>query len=568
MKNNLPSPREGSGVGFSSPREGAGVGLFFIALLLCAAQTAGACTNLIVGRSASSNGSVIVSYSADDYGSYGYLFFAPRAKHKRGVMRPIYHYETGNYLGEIPEARETFQRVGLTNEWQVTVTETTFGGREELWEGKDGIVDYGSLMLIALERARTAREAIDVMTETVARYGYASEGETFTVADKNEVWLMEMIGKGREEKGAVWVALRVPDDCITAHANQSRIGRFPLNDPERCRYSKDVITFARRKGYYKGENDGDFSFREAYAPADFVALRCCEARVWSFFNRWGEGDMERWLPYVMGDAAAEALPLWVKPKKKLTCQDVKDMMRDHYEGTPLAIDDGVGAGPYRMPYRPTPLVWEADSVKYFHERPISTQQTACVYVAEMRSWMPDWAGSCLWYGNDDANMIPLVPLYPGSMQTVPECFHPNSGNAFTFSFRSAYWLQNWVSNMVYARYCQLFPELRTERDRLERDWRSLQADVEREALARGDTEGRAALNAYSHRAAGQMMDEWSMLAQRLIVKYNDMAEKATDAEGRWLKTPGGQPRPVKRPGYPEAWRRRIVDEEGGRYKVR
>lgn len=540
----------------------------FILLAMMFAQKAEACTNLIVGRGASSNGSVIVSYSADDYGSYGYLFFAQRAKHKRGVMRPIYHYETGNYLGEIPEARETFQRVGLTNEWQVTVTETTFGGREELWEGKDGIVDYGSLMLIALERARTAREAIDVMTETVARYGYASEGETFTVADKNEVWLMEMIGKGREEKGAVWVALRVPDDCITAHANQSRIGRFPLNDPERCRYSKDVISFARRKGYYKGENDGDFSFREAYAPADFVALRCCEARVWSFFNRWGEGDMERWLPYVMGDAAAEALPLWVKPKKKLTCQDVKDMMRDHYEGTPLAIDSGVGAGPYRMPYRPTPLVWEADSVKYFHERPISTQQTACVYVAEMRSWMPDWAGSCLWYGNDDANMIPLVPLYPGSMQSVPECFHPNSGNAFTFSFRSAYWLQNWVSNMVYARYCQLFPELRTERDRLERDWRSLQADVEREALARGDTEGRAALNAYSHRAAGQMMDEWSMLAQRLIVKYNDMAEKATDAEGRWLKTPGGQPRPVKRPGYPEAWRRRIVDEEGGRYRVK
>ena len=538
-----------------------------ILLAMMFAQKAEACTNLIVGRGASSNGSVIVSYSADDYGSYGYLFFAPRAKHKRGEMRPIYHYETGNYLGEIPEARETFQRVGLTNEWQVTVTETTFGGREELWEGKDGIVDYGSLMLIALERARTAREAIDVMTETVARYGYASEGETFTVADKNEVWLMEMIGKGREEKGAVWVALRVPDDCITAHANQSRIGRFPLNDPERCRYSKDVITFARRKGYYKGENDGDFSFREAYAPADFVALRCCEARVWSFFNRWGEGDMERWLPYVMGDAAAEALPIWVKPKKKLTCQDVKDMMRDHYEGTPLAIDDGVGAGPYRMPYRPTPLVWEADSVKYFHERPISTQQTACVYVAEMRSWMPDWAGSCLWYGNDDANMIPLVPLYPGSMQTVPECFHPNSGNAFTFSFRSAYWLQNWVSNMVYARYCQLFPELRTERDRLERDWRSLQADVEREALAKENTEGRAALNAYSHRAAGQMMDEWNMLGQRLIVKYNDMAEKATDAEGRWLKTPGGQPRPVKRPGYPEAWRRRIVDEEGGRYRV-
>ena len=539
----------------------------FILLAVMFAETASACTNLIVGKVASSNGSVIVSYSADDYGSYGYLFYFPRATHKRGEMRPIYHYDTGNYMGEIEEARETFQVAGLTNEWQVTVTETTFEGREELWEGKDGIVDYGSLMQIALQRARTAREAIGVMADITERYGYASEGETFTVADKNEVWLMEMIGKGKEEKGAVWVALRVPDDCITAHANQSRIGRFPLNDKERCRYSKDVISFARKKGYFKGR-DEDFSFRDAYAPADFVSLRVCEARVWSWFHRWGEGDMMRYLPYAMGDTEAERLPLWVKPKRKLTCQDVKDMMRDHYEGTPLAIDSGVGAGPYRMPYRPTPLLWEVDSVKYFNERPISTQQTACVYVAEMRAWMPDWAGVCLWYGNDDANMIPLVPLYPGSLQSVPECFHPNTGDAFNFSFRSAYWLQNWVSNTVYGRYSQLFPELREERDRLERDWRSLQDDIEREALAKGETEGRAALNAYSHRAAGQMMDEWMMLAQRLIVKYNDMAEKAADADGRWLKTPGGRPRPVKRPGYPPEWRRRIVDEEGGRYRVK
>ena len=368
--------------------------VIILLIVVMFAETASACTNLIVGKGASSNGSVIVSYSADDYGSYGYLFYFPRATHKRGEMRPIYHYDTGNYMGEIEEVRETFQVAGLTNEWQVTVTETTFEGREELWEGKDGIVDYGSLMQIALQRARTAREAIDVMAAVTERYGYASEGETFTVADKNEVWLMEMIGKGKEEKGAVWVALRVPDDCITAHANQSRIGRFPLNDKERCRYSKDVISFARRKGYFTGR-DEDFSFRDAYAPADFVSLRVCEARVWSWFHRWGEGDMMRYLPYAMGDTEAERLPLWVKPKRKLTCQDVKDMMRDHYEGTPLAIDSGVGAGPYRMPYRPTPLLWEVDSVKYFNERPISTQQTACVYVAEMRAWMPDWAGACL-----------------------------------------------------------------------------------------------------------------------------------------------------------------------------
>lgn len=482
-------------------------------------------------------------------------------------MRLVYHYDTGNYLGEIPEARETFQVVGLTNEYQVTVTETTFEGREELWEGKDGIVDYGSLMKIALQRSRTAREAIEVMTETVERYGYASEGETFTVADKNEVWLLEMIGKGKEEKGAVWVALRVPDGCITAHANHSRIRTFPLHDPDNCLYAKDVISFARKKGYYKGKRDEDFSFQAAYAPADFATLRYCEARVWSFFNRWAADDMTYYLPYAMGDVTAEAMPLWVKPRTKLTCQDIKDMMRDHYEGTPLNVSDGLGAGAYKMPYRPTPLEWESDTVHYFNERPISTQQTSSVYVAEMREWLPDWMGACLWYGNDDTNMIPLVPLYPGSLQSVPECFHPNSGNAFTFSFRSAYWLQNWLSNMVYARYSQLFPELMSVRDRLEHDWLSLQDEVERKALSAGEEEGRLQLNAHSHRAAGQMMDEWMMLAQYLLVKYNDMAEKATDEEGRWLKTPGGQPRPVRRPGYPEEWRRRIAAEEGTRYRL-
>lgn len=525
-----------------------------------------ACTNLIVGRGASVNGSTIVSYSADNYGAYGYLFFFPRGQHKKGEMRPIYHYDTGNYLGEIPEARETYQVVGFSNEFQLTILETTFDGREELWEGKDGIIDYGSLMQIALQRSRTAREAVSTMASLVERYGYASEGESFTIADPREVWIMEMIGKGKEEKGAVWVARRVPDDCICAHANHSRIKTFPLNDPDNCIYSKDVISFARKKGYYTGKRDEDFSFQAAYAPSDFGTLRYCEARVWSFFNKWAADDMTPYLPYAMGDTAAESMPLWVLPRTKLTCQDVKDMMRDHYEGTPLDITSGLGAGPYEAPYRPTPLEWEADSVRYFNERPISTQQSACVYVVEMRSWLPDNVGCCLWYGNDDANMIPLVPIYPGSMKTVPECFHQNTANAFTFSFRSAYWLQNWVSNMVYYRYCQLFPELRQQRDLMERDWLSLQADVEKEAMAAGE-EGSRVLNDYSHRASGQMMDEWMSLAQRLITRYNDMAVKAMDEDGRYTKTPGGQPRSVQRPGYPESYRRRIAAEEGERYRL-
>ena len=525
-----------------------------------------ACTNLIVGRGASQNGSTIVSYSADDYGSYGYLFFLPRGRHKDGEMRPIYHYETGNYMGEIPEVGETYQVVGLSNEHQLTILETTFGGREELWHGKDGILDYGSLMQVALQRSKNAREAIGTMTSLVEKYGYADEGETFTIADPHEVWIMELIGKGKDEKGAVWVAVRVPDTCITAHANHSRIRQFPLHDADNCIYSKDVISFARSKGYYTGKRDEDFSFQAAYAPADFGALRYCEARVWSFFKRWAGTDMSRYLPYAMGDVDAESMPLWVKPRAKLTCRDVKDMMRDHYEGTPLDISTGTGAGAYEMPYRPTPLEWTVDSVKYFNERPISTQQTSSVYVVEMRSWMPDYVGCCLWYGNDDANMIPLVPVYPGSMQMVPECLHHAGGNAFTFSFRSAYWLQNWVSNMVYYRYCQLFPELQQRRDALERDWLSMQHDVEAEAVEAGE-EGSRMLNDYSHRASGQMMDEWMQLAQHLIVKYNDMAVKAVDEDGKYMKTPGGQPRPVQRPGYPEQFRRRIAAEEGARYRL-
>ena len=452
---------------------------FLTALVMLTSIASHACTNLIVGRKASQDGSVIVTYSCDDYGAYGFMNYLPGGKHAPGTMRPLYHYESNNYLGEIPEASETYTVVGLMNEHQLTIHETTFGGREELTDTVTGLMDYGSLMYVTLQRARNARQAIKVLTDLANTYGYGSEGESFTIADPKEVWIMDVIGKGPGRKGIVWVAVRIPDDCISAHANHSRIRQFPLKDKDNCLYSKDVISFAREKGYFKGK-DQDFSFADAYAPADFGALRFCEARVWSFFNKWAAQDMTPYLAYAQGDTQAAPMPLYVKPKQPLSVQDVKDMMRDHYEGTPLALDSDLGMGPWEMPYRPTPLSYEVDGKKYFNERPISTQQTANVYVSQMRAWLPDHIGGVVWFGNDDTNMVPLTPVYCCA-QSVPECYAQGTADCFHFSTRSAYWVQNWVSNMVYPRYSVLFPELKTERDQLEQDYNSLQQQVEDEA---------------------------------------------------------------------------------------
>ena len=535
-----------------------------------------ACTNLIVGKKASADGSTMVTYSSDDYGAYGYLFWQPGGKHKAGETRSLYHYESNNYLGEIPQVDSTYQVIGLTNEKQLTIVETTFGGREELWEGP-GLLDYGCLMQVTLQRAKNAREALHTMVKLVEEYGYVSEGESFTIADPNEVWIMDMIGKGKDTKGAVWVARRVPDDCITAHANHSRIRQFPqakkVNKKlgyyvvgDSCMYSADAITFARQKGYFTGA-DKDFSFSEAYAPADFGALRYCEARVWSFFNRHAAIDMSQYLDYAKGDNPNNPMPLFVKPKHKLTLQEVKDAMRDHYEGTPFEIQSDLGMGPYEMPYRPTPLTYEVDGRKYFNERPISTQQASCIYVAQMRSWLPDYVGGVLWFGNDDPNMVAMVPIYCCT-KGAPECFDVRTADTFTFSFKSAFWMCNWVSNMVYFRYCQLFPELQKVRDGLEQDFASLQPQIERDALAKSEQEAKSFLSEYSHRMSGRMLSEWMDLAQLLIVKYNDMAVKRVDDNGEYLKTPGGYQQPIVRPGYPEQYRRRIVEQTGDKYLIK
>ena len=542
-----------------------------LVLVLAACSLRGeACTNLIVGKNASADGSVIVSYSADDFGSFGYLRHFAAGKHGKGSMRPVYNWETNNYAGEIEEAAETYNVIGNMNEHQLTITETTFGGRPELVDST-GLLDYGSLIYITLQRAKTAREAIRVMTDLIDRYGYNSGGESFTIADENEAWVMDLIGKGPGRKGAVWVAMRVPDDCICAHANQSRIRRVPMDDPENCLYAKDVVELAREKGYYKGK-DSDFSFCEAYAPADFSALRFCEARVWSFFNRYAEG-MDRYLPYASGeDLQGEPMPLFVRPERKLSVQDVKDMMRDHYEGTPLALDDDPGLGPFEAPYRPTPLSWSVDGKTYFNERPISTQQSAFVMVSQMRSWLPDYVGGVLWFGCDDANMMAFTPVYCCT-DIVPECYSDKVADGLNFSFKSAFWVCNWVSSIVYPRYSQMFGELKNVRDRLEKDYNALQDRTEKEALAlakedgKGEEAARDYLTDYTNRVAAGMLYEWMELGKRLMVKYLDGGVRP-ERDGQFVRTPGGLGVPVERPGYPERYRREIVKATGDRFEVK
>lgn len=536
--------------------------IFFALLCLLASYDAQACTNLIVGKKASADGSVIVSYSADDYGAYGHLFYQPGGRHNKGDMRVLYHYESNNYLGAIPEVDSTYAVIGLTNEHQLTVFETTWGGREELVD-TTGLFDYGSLMQVTLQRARTAREALKVMTDLVAKYGYQSSGESFTVADPNEVWILEMVGKGPGGGSPVWVACRVPDDCISGHANQARIRQFPLNDKENCIYSKDVISFAKKKGYFKGK-DADFSFADAYNPAEHGQARFCDARVWSYFNKWGVEDMSECLDYITEKTFVCNMPLWVRPKQKLSVQDLKEMMRDHYEGTPLALDNDLGQGPWEMPYRPTPLTWKVDGKTYFNERPISTQQSANVYVVQMRNFLPDHIGGIVWFANDEANMAPFVPIYVSTLG-APACFDVKAGDTFNFSFQSAFWVQNWVSNMVYPRYSVLFPELEKARMELETKYNNAQSALETKAKGMSESEAKTLLSEYSKQQSREMMTRWMQLAETLIVKYNDMAMKTMNEDGTYKKTPGGVQVGVQRSGYPERYRRKIVEETGNRF---
>jgi dipeptidase len=539
--------------------------LFFCTAFIIGVIYTEACTNFIVGKKASVDGSVITSYNADDYGMFINLCHFPAGVHAKGEMRKIIDWDTKVCHGEIPEAPITYNVIGNINEYQVTIGETTYGGREEMVD-TTSIMDYGSLIYIGLQRGKTAREAIGIMTSLAERYGYCSEGETFTIADPNEAWIMEMMGKGSGGKGAVWVAVRVPDDCICAHANQSRIHKFDMKDNKNVMFSKDVIRFARSKGWFKGKNI-DFSFCDAYAPANFEGRRFCEARVWSFFRRFDK-TMDCYLPYVDGkEDGALTMPLFIKPDRKVSVQDVMSAMRDHYEGTPLALDNDLGGGPYEMPYRPTPLVFTVDSVKYFNERPTSTQQTGFSYVSQMRSWLPRQIGGVLWFGNDDANMIAYTPVYCGSSRQ-PECYNTPGADAVTFNWNNAYWVCNWVSNMTYPRYSMLFPSVKAVRDSLELSYFVKQKDIENKAIqlyGKSQNEAITFLNDYSIDKAQQMLACWQKLGVYLIVKFNDMIIKP-EMNGAFKRTSTGIGVAPIRPGYPEKYARKIAEQTGDRFK--
>lgn len=540
---------------------------FILSALVLAASYASACTNFIVGKDASVDGSVICTYTADDYGMFIGLQHFPAGTHKKGEMRDVVDWDTHVYHGQIPEAPVTYTVNGNINEYQVTIGETTCGGREEMVDPQ-GIIDYGSLIHIALQRSKTGREAIKVMTTLAQTYGYCSSGESFTICDPNEAWIMEMLGKGPGSKGVVWVAQRIPDNAISGHANQSRIGKFNMKDKKNVMYSKDVIKFARDKGWFTGK-DADFSWKMVYSAPDFAGRRICDARVWAFFNRFVKG-MDRYLPWALGkDKNAEDMPLWVIPDKKLSVQDVEAAMRDHYEGTPMALDStDIGGGVWQMPYRPTPLYYEVNGKKYFNERPTSTQQTGFSYVSQMRSWLPRQIGGVLWFGNDDGNMVAYTPIYCGNT-VPPECYDTPGADAVTFSMKNAYWVCNWVSNMVYPRYSLMFPSLKAVRDSLDQSYFAQQAEVEARAVELCKTSEEEVvkyLNTYSNTKAQQMLERWKELAFYLIVKYNDMAVKP-DQNGKFLRTKEGLGATVKRVGSAASFQKKLAETTGDKFLV-
>ena len=557
--------------------------------MLLVATYAAACTNFIVGKKASADGSVFVTYNADSYGAFMPLYHYPAAKHQSGEMRKVFEWDTNKYLCEITEAAETYNVIGNSNEWQVTIGETTFGGREEMADST-GVIDYGSLIYIALQRSKTAREALQIMTSLVEQYGYYSEGETFSVADKDEAWMLEMMGCGpdrsKSKERTVWVAIRIPDNAVAAHANQSRITKFldgrytaikmkdlqkkfPVNGkkavPNLVVYSDNVVSYARAMGWFSGK-DADFSYNAAYAAPDFSGRRYCEARVWSFFNRFAD-DFSEYVPYAAGkEKNAKEMPLWIIPNKKVTMQDLRDAMRDHYEGTPFTLDTNIGGGIYDMPYRPSPLSYKVGEQEAFNERPISTQQTAWSFISQMRSWMPREVGACFWFGNDDGNMVAYTPMY-SCITRRPKCFTEEGADDVTFSMDNAFWVCNWVSNMVYPRYSQMFPTLKAVRDSLDASYSQLQPQIEAKALALPESERVAFLTNYSCKKGDEMIARWQQLAFYLIVKFNDMVEKPTNENGTFERTPYGHGARVVRPGFPEKYARELLKMTGDKYLV-
>jgi dipeptidase len=564
---------------------------FLVFLMASSIPVAGiACTNYLVTKGASVDGSTMVTYAADSHVLYGELYHWPAAEHPEGTMLDVYEWDTGKYLGKIKQASKTYNVVGNMNEFQLAIGETTFGGREELVD-TTGIIDYGSLIYITLQRSRNAREAIKVMAELVAEYGYYSSGESFSIADKDEVWFMELIGKGVGNKGALWVALRIPDGYISGHANQARITTFTLENKKtsisskhldkifepsiEVVYSEDVISFAREKGWYQGK-DKNFSFSDTYAPVSFGGARFCEIRVWTMFNQVVTGMDKHW-EYVKGNIeheevfedgtenpnkyATNRMPLWVKPEKKVSAHDLMMYMRDYLQGTELDMTKDFGAGPHGLPYRWRPLTWKVDGITYVNERATATQQTGFSFVSQSRSWLPDAIGGILWWGVDDANTTVYMPMY-SSITTVPHNFERGNGAMMEWSETSGFWIFNMVSNLSYTRYNMIQPDVEKVRNQLESDFLLRTPSIDAAALKlyqENKATAIAFLTDYSNDQGARTFHAYKSLYQQLFMKYMDGNVKT--------KVPGQQNPAVKHPGYSEPFLRKIVEETGDKLKA-
>lgn len=536
-----------------------------------------ACTNMLVGKKASVNGATMISYNADSHTLYGELYFTPAADHQPGAMRQVFEWDTNKPLGAIPQPAHTYRVVGNVNEWQVTIAESTWGGDLALMD-PNGVIDYGSLIYIALERSKTAREAIDIMTSLVAEYGYYSEGETFSIGDPDEVWVMDLIGKGPNNKGAVWVAQRIPDDCISAHANAARIHKFPqtkkklnkkLNRYEvgdSCIFSAELIPFARTRGYNGTDEDFDFAF--AFGDQDYGAYRGCDGRVWAFFNRYVSG-MEKYFDFVDMVPGAEVMPLYFKPDRKLSHRDIQESLGDHFEGTPWDMTKDVGGGPFHSPYRWRPMHFEVDGVEYTHERAIGTQQTGFTFVSEMRGWLPREVGAKTWFGVDDAATAVFCPIYNNILE-APLCFRVGNGDMLTFSWTSAFWMTNWVTNQCYSRYEDMKVDVDKVRNALMDRWDAETDSIDAQALEllkNSSYDATAFLNEYSAKESNGATEAYKDLGIYLLVKYLDGNIKK-EKDGQFERTPYGMAESPLQPKYSDEFYRAIVNQLGDKIKVK
>lgn len=567
------------------------------AIYLIAADKAEACTNVIVTPGAGKGRSSMVSYAADSHWLFGELYFRKAANWTAGSPLKINEWDTGRYLGEISQVAHTYKTVGNMNEHQLIIGETTFGGRHELAD-KNGIMDYGSLIYITLQRAATAREAIEVMTSLVSEYGYYSEGETFSIADKNEAWIMEMVGKGENGHGALWVARRIPDGYICAHANQARITTFPLNDPENCLYAPDVISFAREKGWFDGP-DEEFSFADAYCPLDFSGMRGCEGRVWSAFNIAGKGkftyeneagemvteDAYKYLDYAMGHNAANRMPLWILPAEEMSVKDVADIMRDHYEGTPMDMTQDIGAGGNALPYRWRPMTFKWEGKHYVNERAIATQQTGFWFVGQARTELPDIYGGIIWFGTDDAATSYVTPIYTNTDE-CPDCFREGNGDLLAYSPTASFWINNRVANACYKMYNYMGPFVREYIDKFENTQLAAVEEIDAKAaklyakaakrMARkakknkeynplADTTNkkiRKLLTRYSVTTAQDQFNTWRQMEETLLVKFIDGNVKAQNEDGSFKRNEEGLAEGLEQPGYTDFWKEAVAKFHG------